>query len=135
MWKLKLTRRNVRALLLSSAVLLAGAGQAAADLSQSDMAAISAAVQSALAGAANGGQAAQVDALKAVTMGLLGKFGADNDPQVVNAIVADALADGASQQTVDLAMADTIARLAGTKRPGAAYGVPVGGVSNGPVGA
>lgn len=123
----------MRALFLASAaVLLVSAGQAMADLSQSDQAAISQAVQSALAGA-NGNPAAQVDALKAVTSSLLGKFGADNDPQVVSLIVADALADGASQQTVDLALGDTIEKYAQGGKPPPT--VPVGGLTTGPVGA
>lgn len=124
--------RNLRALFLTStAALLLSAGQALADLSQADQASIAQAVQSALAGAANPG--AQADALKAVADSLLGKFGADNDPQVVAAIQADALADGASQQTVDVALGDLIRKYAEGGKPPPT--VPVGGNSGGPVGA
>ena len=120
----------MRALLLTSTLLFVSAGQALADLSQADLASIAAAVQSALAGA--NGQAAQVDALKALTDSLLGKYGADNDAQVVSAIQGDALADGASPQTVDLALGDLIRKFALGKTPPT---VPTGGNNGGPTGA
>ncbi len=125
--------RKVRTLMLTSAVvLLASVGQADADLSQSDLTAISVAVQNALAGA--NGQPAQVDALKGVDANFLGKFGPDDDPQVQCAIFADALADGASLQTVNLALGDMLRKcVAGGTR----VAPPVGGntIPGGPSGA
>jgi hypothetical protein len=94
------TRWNLRALFLASAVLLAGVGPALAALTQADLATIASAVQSALAGAQPG---AQADALQGVYQNLLGKFGSDNDQALKDAIIQDALADGASQQVVDSA--------------------------------
>jgi hypothetical protein len=80
------------------------AAPAYADLSQTDLAAISASVQSALSGAAAGGPAAMADAVKTVTTSLLGQYGAQNGTQVAAAIIADALADGASPQAVGQGM-------------------------------
>src|SRR5690242_13480692 len=74
-------------------------GARAADLSQSDLATISTSVQSALAASASGGPAATADALKTATLTLLGQY-PQNGPEVASAIIADALADGASPQAV-----------------------------------
>jgi len=56
-------------------------------------------VQSALAASASGGPAATADALKTATLTLLGQY-PQNGPEVASAIIADALADGASPQAV-----------------------------------
>lgn len=86
-------------------VLVVGTAPALGDLSQTDLSAISANVQSALAGAAQGGPTALADAVKTATTSALGMYGAQNGPQVAAAIIADALADGAPPQAVGQGMA------------------------------
>lgn len=95
-------RVRYSSLLVASSLFLltAGTAPALADLSQTDLAAISTAVQGAVSGASQGGPAAMADAIKTVTDDLVGKFGNANCGQVAAVIVADALADGASPQSV-----------------------------------
>lgn len=75
-----------------------------ADLSDSDLAAISNAVASALAGASPTGPNAVADALKTVIVGEITQNGPDNAQAISATIIADALADGAPAQSIGDAM-------------------------------
>jgi len=92
---------SLSSVIVSSMILFAAGtvGAKAADLSQDDLATISTSVQSALAAAASGGSAATAEALKTATLTLLSQY-PQNGPEVAAAIIADALADGASPQAV-----------------------------------
>lgn len=90
---------------ISSFTMMLATAPALGALSESDLGAISTAVSNAIASSSSGGgQPALTQALTALTASSVNQYGAANASSVASNIMQDAIADGASPQSVGQAM-------------------------------